>query len=194
MDLDQTGPSDRLPALPLELITFGHSTADRGTLAGLLRDAGIAAVVDVRTAPGSRRDPDLSRQCLSQWLPEEGIAYRWEQRLGGFRKPPPDSPDTVWRNMSFRGYAAHTRSPDFVAALDGVIRQAAEQRTAVMCSEAVWWRCHRRLIADFAVLARGVPVQHLMHDGRLTAHTPTPGVRLRDDGLLVYDDTGSEPP
>jgi uncharacterized protein (DUF488 family) len=193
MDLDRTGPPDRLPVPPLELITFGHSTAERGTLAGLLRHTGVAAVVDVRTAPGSRRDPDLSRQRLARWLPEEGIAYRWEQRLGGFRKPPPDSPDTVWRNVSFRGYAAHTRSPEFVAAMDGVIRQAAEQRTAVMCSEAVWWRCHRRLIADFAVLARGVPVQHLMHDGRLTAHTPTPGVRLRGDGLLMYDDAGSEP-
>ncbi|MET9444082.1 DUF488 domain-containing protein [Streptomyces sp. NPDC006610] len=176
------------PSPPLELITFGHSTADRGTLAGLLREAGVAAVVDVRTAPGSRRDPDLSRQRLAQWMPEEGIAYRWEPRLGGFRKPVPGSPDTVWRNASFRGYAAHTRSPEFVAAMDALMHQAGRERTAVMCSEAVWWRCHRRLIADFAVLARGIPVHHLMHDGRLTAHHPTPGVRLRDDHLLVYDD------
>ncbi|PAZ17146.1 DNA repair protein [Streptomyces sp. SA15] len=194
MDLDQSDPPDGIRAPRLELVTFGHSTAERGMLAGLLREAGIAAVVDVRTAPGSRRDPDLSRQRLAQWLPEEGIAYRWEQRLGGFRKAPPDSPDTVWRNVSFRGYAAHTRSPDFVTAMDGVMRQAVDQRTAVMCSEAVWWRCHRRLIADFAVLARGMLVHHLMHDGRLTPHTPTPGVRLRGDGLLVYDDAGAVPP
>ncbi|WP_329416421.1 DUF488 domain-containing protein [Streptomyces sp. NBC_00704] len=178
----------------MDLLTFGHSTADRETLARLLRQARVAAVVDIRTAPGSRRDPDLSRQRLGEWLPEEGIAYRWEKRLGGFRKPAPDSPDTVWRNESFRGYAAHTRSPDFVAALDEVIRQAAGPRTAVMCSEAVWWRCHRRLVADFAVVARGVVVHHLMHDGRLTPHTPTPGVRLRDDGLLVYDDGGDSAP
>lgn len=177
----------------LELITFGHSTADRGTLARLLREAGVTAVVDVRTAPGSRRDPDLSRQRLARWMPEAGVAYRWEPRLGGFRRPPPDSPDTVWRNTSFRGYAAHTRSPDFVAAMDALVRQAGRERTAVMCSEAVWWRCHRRLIADVAVLARGVPAHHLMHDGRLTAHSPTPGVRLRDDGLLVYDDAGPPP-
>jgi uncharacterized protein (DUF488 family) len=176
------------PSPPLELITFGHSTADRGTLAGLLREAGVAAVVDVRTAPGSRRDPDLSRQRLAQWMPEEGIAYRWEPRLGGFRKPVPGSPDTVWRNASFRGYAAHTRSPEFVAAMDALMHQAGRERTAVMCSEAVWWRCHRRLIGDFAVLARGIPVHHLMHDGRLTAHHSTPGVRLRDDHFLVYDD------
>ncbi|MER6282023.1 DUF488 domain-containing protein [Streptomyces sp900105245] len=176
---------------PAGLITFGHSTADRTTLAELLRGAGVTAVVDVRTAPGSRRDPDLSRQRLAEWMPAEHLAYRWEQRLGGWRKPSPDSPDTVWRNDSFRGYAAHTRSPEFVAAMDELMRQAGAARTAVMCSEAVWWRCHRRLIADFAVLALGEPVHHLMHDGRLTTHTPTPGVRLRDDGLLVYDDAPS---
>ncbi|MEW2256860.1 DUF488 domain-containing protein [Streptomyces sp. NPDC047869] len=171
-----------------ELITFGHSTADRTALTDLLQRAGVTAVVDVRTAPGSRRDPELSRQRMAEWLPEAHIAYRWEQRLGGWRRPAPDSPDTIWRNDSFRGYAAHTRSPGFVTAMDDLMRQAGESRTAVMCSEAVWWRCHRRLIADFAVLARGARVLHLMHDGRLTTHTPTQGVRLRDDGLLVYDD------
>lgn len=177
------GPSDPRP----ELITFGHGTADRTALAELLRGAGVAAVVDVRTAPGSRRDPDLSRQRLARWMPEEHIAYRWEGRLGGWRKPPSDSPDTVWRNESFRGYAAHTRTPEFVAAMDVLMRQAAGGRTAVMCGEAVWWRCHRRLIADFAVLSRGALVLHLMHDGRLMPHSPTPGARLRGDGLLVYD-------
>lgn len=168
-------------------MTFGHSTAGRERIAGLLREAGVTAVVDVRIAPGSRRDPDLLRERLGVWLPDSGVGYRWEPALGGFRPLPADSPDLVWRNKSFRGYAAHTRSPEFVAAMDRLLREAAEIRTAVMCSEAVWWRCHRRLIADFAVLARGVPVHHLMPDGRLTPHTPTPGVRLRDDGLLVYD-------
>ncbi|QGZ47281.1 DUF488 family protein [Streptomyces sp. QHH-9511] len=193
MDRDRNDPAGEFPVPRLELITFGHSTADRASLAGLLREAGVTAVVDVRTAPGSRRHPDVSRQRLARWMPEEHIAYRWEPRLGGFRKPPPDSPDTVWRNTSFRGYAAHTRSPEFVSAMDALTRQAGRERTAVMCSEAVWWRCHRRLIADFAVLARGMLVHHLMHDGRLTAHHPTPGVRLRGDGLLVYDDASSLP-
>lgn len=173
---------------PPELVTFGHSTAGQVTICELLAGAAVGAVVDVRTAPGSRRDPDLSRERLAQWLPAGGFAYRWERDLGGFRRPSPESPDIVWRNASFRGYAAHTRTPQFLAAMDGLLEQATRTRTAVMCSEAVWWRCHRRLIADFAVVARGVPVRHLMHDGRLTAHTPTPGVRLRDDGLLVYDD------
>jgi uncharacterized protein (DUF488 family) len=168
-------------------VTFGHSTAGRERILELLRGAGVVALVDVRTAPGSRRDPDLLRERLAGWLPEGGVGYRWERDLGGFRPLPEDSPDVVWRNESFRGYAAHTRSPEFVAAMDRLLREAAGARTAVMCSEAVWWRCHRRLIADFAVLARGVTVLHLMHDGRLTPHRPTPGARLRDDGLLVYD-------
>ncbi|MBX9387829.1 DUF488 family protein [Streptomonospora nanhaiensis] len=174
-----------------ELLTFGHSTAGRERLATLLRGAGVEAVVDVRIGPGSRRDPDLIRDRLAEWLPQVGIAYRWEQDLGGFRKVPPDSPDVVWRNASFRGYAAHTRSPEFVAAMDRLLREAASARTAVMCSEAVWWRCHRRLIADFASVARGAQVRHLMHDARLVPHPPTPGVRLRADGLLVYDDTAA---
>ncbi|GHJ37508.1 DUF488 family protein [Streptomyces sp. TS71-3] len=169
------------------LITFGHGTADREQIIDLLHHAGVAAVVDVRTAPGSRRNPDLRRDRLAEWMPGSGIAYRWEPDLGGFRKPAPDSPDTVWRNASFRAYAAHTRSREFVAAMDRLLRDAASVRTAVMCSEAVWWRCHRRLIADFAELARAVPARHLMHDGRINPHIPTAGARLREDGLLVYD-------
>ncbi|RSN70488.1 MULTISPECIES: DUF488 domain-containing protein [Actinomadura] len=169
------------------LLTFGHGTAGRDELARLLDGAGVRAVVDVRTAPGSRRNPDVRRDALSAWLPDAGVRYRWEKRLGGFRRAAPDSPDTFWRNASFRGYAGHTRDPDFLAAMDGLLREAERDRTAVMCGESVWWRCHRRLIADFAVLARGRPVLHLAHDGRLTEHPPTPGARLRGDGLLVYD-------
>ncbi|MCQ8186666.1 DUF488 domain-containing protein [Streptomyces rugosispiralis] len=169
------------------LLTFGHSTADRERLIALLRGAGVLAVVDVRTAPGSRRNPDVGRELLQEWMPEQGIAYRWEKRLGGFRKAAPDSPDVFWENASFRGYAGYTRDADFLAAMDELLEQVATTRTAVMCSEAVWWRCHRRIIADFAVLARRIPVLHLMYDGRVSEHTPTAGARLRNDGLLVYD-------
>ncbi|MGN9785955.1 DUF488 domain-containing protein [Nonomuraea sp. ZG12] len=171
----------------MTLLTFGHGTATRDRLAALLLEAGVTAVVDVRTAPGSRRNPDAGREALAEWLPAAGLGYRWDGRLGGFRKPAPDSPDVFWENASFRGYAGHTREPDFLAAMDELLAQAAAGRTAVMCAEAVWWRCHRRLIADFAVLARHATVQHLAHDGRLTDHPPTPGARLREDGLLVYD-------
>ncbi|WP_461026787.1 DUF488 domain-containing protein [Streptomyces sparsus] len=172
---------------PPFLVTVGHGTAGREQLTDLLRDGGVAAVVDVRTAPGSRRNPDVGREALRAWMPEAGFDYRWEKRLGGFRQVAPDSPDVFWENASFRGYAGHTRHPDFLAATAELLRQVTEARTAVMCSESVWWRCHRRIIADFAVLARDVPVRHLMHDGRLTEHPPTPGARLREDGLLVYD-------
>jgi len=179
--VNRTGQSSR------QLLTFGHSAATREQMAVLLNGAGILAVVDVRTAPGSRRNPDTNRAFLEQWMPGQGIAYRWEPRLGGFRKSAPDSPDTFWQNASFRGYAGYTRDPEFVAAIDELLRQATAIRTTVLCAEAVWWRCHRRIIADFAVLARRTPVLHLSHDGRLTEHRPSVGARLRDDGLLVYD-------
>jgi uncharacterized protein (DUF488 family) len=169
------------------LITFGHGTASEERITELLRSAGVTTVVDVRIAPGSRRNPHVSRVELERWLPGYGIGYRWEKRLGGFRRPAPDSPDVAWREEAFRGYAGYMRQPDFLAAINEVLARAATQQLAVMCSESLWWRCHRRLIADFAEIARGVPVRHLMHDGQLAAHRRSPGVRLRADGLLVYD-------
>ncbi|QKV90669.1 DUF488 domain-containing protein [Streptomyces sp. NA02950] len=174
-----------------ELITLGHSTARQDQLVDLLHWADVRSVVDVRIGPGSRHSPHLFRSNLARWMPQAGINYRWEPDLGGFRKAPADSPDIVWRNASFRGYASYMREPAFVAAMDRLLDGALGIRTAVMCGEAVWWRCHRRLIADFAAVARGVAVRHLMHDKRLVAHPPTPGLRLRPDGLLVYDDTAA---
>ncbi|MDX3095029.1 DUF488 domain-containing protein [Streptomyces sp. ME19-03-3] len=172
---------------PATLLTFGHGLATREPLAALLHGAGAEAVVDVRTAPGSRRNPDAGREVLREWLPAQGIDYRWEKRLGGFRKVEHDSPDVFWENDSFRGYAGYTRHPDFLSAMDDLLRQAAAVRTAVMCAETLWWRCHRRIIADFAVMALHARVLHLGHDARLTEHRPTTGARLRGDGLLVYD-------
>ncbi|MGH3425706.1 MAG: DUF488 family protein, partial [Nocardioidaceae bacterium] len=153
----------------------------------LLQGAGVQSLVDIRTAPGSRRHPHVARARMAEWLPAAGIYYRWEGRLGGFRRLPPDSPDVVWRNESFRAYAAHTRTEEFLEAVDELLTSAAESTTTVMCSEAVWWRCHRRIVADFVAVARGVEVQHLFHDGRLQTHPPTEGVRVGDGGLLVYD-------
>jgi uncharacterized protein (DUF488 family) len=176
---------------PRPLITFGHGTASAERIAELLRSAGVTALIDVRTAPGSRRNPHVARAELERWLPRHGIGYRWDKRLGGFRRPAPDSPDVAWREPAFRGYAGHMRQPGFLAAIGEVLTQAAAEQLAVMCSESVWWRCHRRLIADFAEIARGVPVRHLMHDGRMQAHRRSPGARLRPDGLLVYD-TGQQ--
>jgi len=174
------------------LLTFGHGTASAERITQLLRDAQVASVIDIRTAPGSRRHPHVARAELERWLPHAGIAYRWDKRLGGFRKPSPDAPDIAWREDMFRGYAEHMRTGDFLAAAGEVIAEAAASQVAVMCSESLWWRCHRRLLADFVCVARDMPVRHLMHDGRLADHRPSPGLRPRDDGLLVYD--AGQPP
>jgi uncharacterized protein (DUF488 family) len=169
------------------LLTYGHGTADAERTVATLRTAPVASLVDIRIAPGSRRNPQFARAAMEEWLPAAGISYRWDKRLGGFRKPGPDSPDVAWREDMFRGYAEHMRSADFLDAIDRVLAEAAERQVAVMCSESLWWRCHRRLVADFVCAARGVEVRHLMHDGRLDPHRASPGLRLRDDGLLVYD-------
>jgi uncharacterized protein (DUF488 family) len=175
-----------------ELLTVGHGKLGQPELTDLLRSAGLEVVVDVRTAPGSRRHPHVARPEMERWLPAAGMAYLWEPRLGGWRKPGPASPNTALRNESFRGYADYMRSAPFWDALGPVLDIAAQKRTAVLCSEAVYWRCHRRLIGDAAFLARGARVHHLGHDGAATPHRPTDGVRLVD-GRLVYDLGSSEP-
>jgi uncharacterized protein (DUF488 family) len=174
------------------LLTYGHGTDSAEHTVATLAGAGISSLVDIRTAPGSRRNPQFARAAMEEWLPEAGIAYQWEKRLGGFRKPSADNPDVAWHEEMFRGYAEHMRTADFRTAIDAVLAEAAPAgegagQVAVMCSESVWWRCHRRLVADFVSAARGVEVRHLMHDGRVEPHRLSPGLRLRDDGLLVYD-------
>jgi uncharacterized protein (DUF488 family) len=169
------------------VLTYGHGTETAERTAELLRAAGVSALVDIRTAPGSRRNPQFARTAMEEWLPAAGVAYRWEKRLGGFRRPGQDNPDVAWHEDMFRGYAEHMRSADFLAAIAAVLAEAESVPLTVMCSESLWWRCHRRLVADFASVARGAEVRHLMHDGRVEPHRPSPGLRLRDDGLLVYD-------
>lgn len=166
----------------MPLLTVGHGALDRASLARLLRAARVEQVVDVRRFPGSRRNPDVKREALDDWLPEEGVAYRWVEQLGGRRRLSAgeelESPDAWWQVAAFRAYAGYTRTPEFAEGMDVVVDLAAAQRVAVMCSEAVWWRCHRRIIADVAALARDVPVHHLMHDGRLRPHEPSAGARV----------------
>jgi uncharacterized protein (DUF488 family) len=174
-------------AMAPRLITVGHGTASQAELTRLLRDAGVTRLVDVRRYPGSRAHPQVRREALARWLPVAGVGYRWEERLGGRRRVPAESPDRWWRVAAFRGYAHHMRSPEFLDAVSGLLTGLGTATTAVMCSESLWWRCHRRLIADFATLARGTPVCHLDHSGRLTEHPVAAGARLSPDGLLVYD-------
>jgi uncharacterized protein (DUF488 family) len=175
------------------LITYGHGTESAKRTVDLLRGTGVSLLVDIRIAPGSKRNPQFARASLEQWLPEAGIVYRWEKRLGGYRKPGPGNPDIAWREDMYRGYAEHMRGADFLAAICAVLAEAeartrdAAGRVAVMCSESSWQHCHRRLLADFAAVARGVEVRHLAHDGTLAAHVPSAGLRLREDGLIVYD-------
>ena len=170
------------------MLTVGHGPDDRERLATRLTGAGVGLVVDVRRFPGSRSNPDARREELATWLPEAGIGYRWDERLGGRRQLPAGEPvaDGWWTVAQFAAYAAHTRTPEFAAALDEVLAEAAAGTVAVMCSESVWWRCHRRLIADVAVLGRRVDVAHLMPDGRLTAHRPSEGAVVGTDGLVRW--------
>ncbi len=166
--------------------TVGHGTLSETDLVDLLREAEVAQVVDVRSYPGSRHNPQHGRERAERWLPAAGIGYSWDRRLGGRRRPDPASRNVALRHAAFRAYADHMSSPEFRAGLDALVELAATNRVAVMCAETVWWRCHRRLLADALVLLRSVPVAHLFHDGRLAAHRLTPEARVVD-GQLIYD-------
>ena len=125
---------------------------------------------------------------MSQWLPEAGVSYRWQQRLGGRRRIPPEERgvDPWWRVEAFAAYAAYTRTEEFRAGMAELLADASAGQVAVMCSESLWWRCHRRLVADVAVLLHGLPVSHLGHDGKVTSHVPAAGARVTPNGLR-YD-------
>lgn len=159
------------------LLTFGHGEASQARLIELLASAGVGMVVDVRRFPGSRRHPHVAQDKLGQWMPTSGIAYRWEPRLGGRRRVPRDraAADPWWQVEAFRGYAAHTRAEEFGSAAVDLLADVStrrDDRVAIMCSESLWWRCHRRLIADVVVLLHHSPVHHLSHDGKFTEQPP----------------------
>lgn len=176
---------DSARSTPPTFHTVGHGTLGADEFVALLRGAGIEAVVDIRSHPGSRHVPHFSRD-MGIWLGADGIDYSWERRLGGRRRLDAESIDTALTHPAFRAYAAHMRTDEFAAGLAAVIADATERPTVIMCSESVWWRCHRRMVADAAVLLRGVPVAHLMHDGRLHPHPPWDVARVEGDHL-VYD-------
>jgi uncharacterized protein (DUF488 family) len=169
------------------LITVGHGTATEDELVALFRGAGIRRLTDVRRYAGSRAHPHVSRDRLVQWLPASGIGYRHDERLGGRRRLGAESPDSWWTVSAFRAYAGHMRSPEFLDAIDQLTAESQTEPTAIMCSESLWWRCHRRLIADFLTIARGLTVRHLDHRGRLAQHRVSGGARLTPDRLLCYD-------
>ena len=164
--------------------TIGHSTRTLEEFLGLLDEYGIEAIADVRRFPGSRRYPYFASEALAESLPAHGIAYRWLPELGGRRKVQPGSPNTAWRNASFQGYADHLASQEFATGLEKLLELAAERRTSLMCAEAVWWRCHRSLIADVLKL-RGIEVVHIIDAKHTTVHPYTSAARIVD-GQLSY--------
>jgi uncharacterized protein (DUF488 family) len=165
--------------------TIGHSTHPPETFVELLRLRAIQQVADIRSVPRSRRHPQFERDALTRWLPERGISYAHLGRLGGWKRPEPDSPNGAWRNRSFRGYADYALGGDFARGVAELVELAADRRTAMMCSEALWWRCHRRLVADRIVVAGG-DVQHIGSDGRLSAHALTSFAFVGEDGRITY--------
>lgn len=172
----------------MRIHTVGHGTSTRQELIGLLAEAGVLAVVDVRRFPGSHKHPELARGPLETELPTQGVEYHWLEALGGRRRLSPDtqSTDPWWQVEQFRAYAAYTRTAEFSAGLNALIELGAGRSTAIMCSETVWWRCHRRIVADVLVLLHGIDVQHLMPGGRMTKHPVSDGARM--SGRAVYWD------
>lgn len=176
------------------IVTVGHGTLEAGAFVALAREAAVEAVVDVRRYPGSRRHPHFGRDELARWLPDAGISYRWAPALGGRRSPDPTSVNVGLRNQQFRAYADHMGTEDFAVGVTDLRQLAATRRTAVMCAESLWWRCHRRLLADHLVLVSDTPVEHLFHDGRLVDHPVTAEARRSGDHVTYVGEAAEQPP
>lgn len=152
------------------LYTIGHSTHPLEEFVGLLQEHGVDLLLDIRTVPRSRTNPQFNLDALPASLEQYGIGHEYVRELGGLRKVTADSPNGGWRNKSFQGYADHMLTEEFLRGLDRLIDAAAEHTVAIMCAEAVWWRCHRSMVAE-AMLVRGSDVSHIMPDGRLAPAT-----------------------
>lgn len=165
-------------------MTVGHSTRSIEDFIELLKAHGVKRLVDVRTVPRSRRNPQFNRETLPEALKSAGIEYTHLAELGGLRHPKADSPNTAWRNASFRGYADYMQTPEFTEGLRALIELTRRGPLAIMCAEAVPWRCHRSLIAD-ALLARGIEAEHIMSPTRRDKHRLTPWARVEGE-LVTY--------
>ena len=168
----------------MKIWTVGHSTRSAEEFVQILLAHEIEVLVDVRTYPGSRRYPQFNRDTLRESLSEVAIYYRHEPRLGGRRTPRPDSHNTTWRNAQFRGYADHMETDDFKNGVRELLELASHARVAVMCAEAVWWRCHRSLISDY-LKAAGHEVIHILDEKKTEEHPFTSAARIVD-GKLSY--------
>ena len=179
---------ERSASLQLKIMvkiwTVGHSTRSGEEFVQILLAHGIEVLVDVRTFPGSRRYPQFNREALAASLSENGIEYRHEARLGGRRSARPDSHNAAWRNAQFRGYADHMETDEFKNGVRELLELASKKRVAFMCAEAVWWRCHRSLIADY-LKAEGHEVIHIL-DAKKTEEHPFTSAATLVDGKLSY--------
>jgi uncharacterized protein (DUF488 family) len=164
--------------------SIGHSTHTLEAFLALLAEYDIAQIGDIRAVPQSRRYPHFQTDALARELPRSGVAYVHLPGLGGWRRATPQSPNVAWRNRSFRGYADYAMGGEFAAALARLRALAAQTPTAMMCSEALWWRCHRRLVSDRLVLG-GDEVCHIGSNGGTTAHRLPPFATIVD-GTLIY--------
>jgi uncharacterized protein (DUF488 family) len=172
------------PPIPETIWTIGHSTRPIDEFLRVLDAHRIEAIADVRRFPGSRKHPQYGREALESMLAAHGIAYLWLPELGGRRQPTPQSPNTAWRNAAFRGYADHMASEEFAHGMAKLLALAAGARSAILCAEAVWWRCHRALISD-ALCARGITVEHITDARHTVPHPLTQPARIVD-GRLSY--------
>lgn len=176
---------------PLTVWTIGHSTRSLAEFVELLKTNRIELLADVRRFPGSRKYPHFNQEQLATTLGEEAIEYRLLADLGGRRRARPDSPNTAWRNASFRGYADYMETAEFQDAVGELMRIASNRRTAIMCSEAVWWRCHRSMIAD-ELKVRGATVLHILSSTKVEPHPYTSAAKVIE-GRLSYAATDNIP-
>jgi len=182
--MEPRGPNPAWP--PGSVFTIGHSTHEIGKFIALLNRAGIEMLVDVRSLPRSRRNPQFNLESLPATLAAAGIRYRHLKSLGGLRHRPrgaPASPNGLWRNEAFRNFADHALTEDFRAGLAELCALADERPTAIMCAEALWWRCHRRIIADHLIV-RGRSVVHLSGDGKAEPARLTAGAEPGAEGVV----------
>lgn len=172
--------------LPTKTVwTIGHSTRSGPEFNQILNAHKISSLVDVRTFPGSRRYPQFNKEELSQALAAVGIDYLHLPALGGRRRPRPESTNTAWKNPSFRAYADHMESPEFKQGIEELLEVSAAKRTAIMCAEALWWRCHRSLISDY-LKSIGVEVIHIADEKRTEVHPYTSAAKIVE-GKLNYE-------
>ncbi len=177
--------------MPTVIFTIGHSTRTLEEFVEILRTYAVAQIVDIRTVPRSRRNPQFNRETLPKDLKSIGVSYVHMSGLGGLRHPKADSPNMAWRNISFRGFADYMGTIEFETNLGSLVELAEQSQIVIMCVEAVPWRCHRLLISD-ALLVRGIQVEHIFSITKKQAHTMTPWAKI-EGKLITYPSEDGKP-